>query len=63
MQVRDLEGELDNTRRKSREVFRQAVSSERERITSLQWELEDTRAALLNAQEAVEREEVEMVLP
>lgn len=50
--VRDLEGDLDNTRRKSREVLQQAVSVERDRVTSLQWELEECRATLMNLEES-----------
>eukprot|EP00249_Psilotum_nudum_P020750 c27831_g1_i2 orf=759-2978(-) len=56
--VRDLEGELDNTRWKSREVLQQAVSMEHENLTNLQWELEECRVALttVDEQARVEKE-------
>ncbi|XP_024535765.1 PX domain-containing protein EREX [Selaginella moellendorffii] len=56
IKVRDLEAELDNTRRKSQDVLQQAVSVERERVTELQWELEDCRTALMNAEESLQTE-------
>ncbi|EFJ21378.1 hypothetical protein SELMODRAFT_10704, partial [Selaginella moellendorffii] len=56
IKVRDLEAELDNTRRKSQDVLQQAVSVERERVTELQWELEDCRTALMNVEESLQTE-------
>ncbi|KAL2622104.1 hypothetical protein R1flu_002309 [Riccia fluitans] len=50
--VRDLEADLDTTRRKSREVLQQAVSLERDRVTSLQWELEESRQNIMNLEES-----------
>ncbi|KAG0604689.1 hypothetical protein M758_9G000400 [Ceratodon purpureus] len=52
--VRDLESELDGMRRKSRDVLQQAVWAERERMTSLQWELDDCRVALQSTEETVD---------
>jgi hypothetical protein len=49
--VRDLEGEVDRLRRKGREVLQEAVLTERDHVTSLQWELEECRAALHAAEE------------
>lgn len=49
--MRDLEGELDGMRRKSREVLQQAVWAERERMTNLQWELDDCRVVLQATEE------------
>lgn len=49
-----MEGELDGMRRKSREVLQQAVWAERERMTSLQWELDDCRVALQSSEETVQ---------
>ncbi|KAL3691953.1 hypothetical protein R1sor_005604 [Riccia sorocarpa] len=54
--VRDLEADLDNTRRKSREVLQQAVSLERDRVTSLQWELEESRQNIMNLEESSQSE-------
>jgi hypothetical protein len=56
LKVRDLEGELDGMRRKSRDVLQRAVLLERERVTSLQWELEESRVALQSAEETAQSE-------
>ena len=56
LKVRDLEGELDGMRRKSRDVLQGAVLLERERVTSLQWELEESRVALQSAEETAQSE-------
>lgn len=55
--VRDLEGELDGTRRKSRETLLRVVSMERDNFNNLQWELEEARAALISANEKVQLEQ------
>nr|XP_024395374.1 PX domain-containing protein EREX-like isoform X3 [Physcomitrium patens] len=52
--VRDLESEIDGMRRKSREVLQRAVWAERERMISLQWELDDCRVALQSSEENVQ---------
>ena len=49
-------------RRKSREVLQQAVSLERERVTSLQWELEECRVALQAAEESAQSQQVVVIL-
>eukprot|EP01018_Ginkgo_biloba_P015535 Gb_30818 [translate_table: standard] len=49
--VKDLEGELDNARHKSRETLQQAVLLERERVTQLQWDLEELRRKVLETDE------------
>lgn len=59
LKVRDLEGELDGMRRKSRDVLQRAVLLERERVTSLQWELEESRVALQSAEETAQSELVQ----
>lgn len=41
-------------RRKSREVLQQAVWAERERMTNLQWELDDCRVALQASEETAQ---------
>ena len=56
LKVRDLEGELDGMRRKSRDVLQGAVLLERERVTSLQWELEESRVALQSAEATAQSE-------
>ncbi|KAH9543417.1 hypothetical protein CY35_13G063600 [Sphagnum magellanicum] len=52
--VRDLEGEVDRMRRKGRDVLQEAVLTEREHVTSLQWEVEECRAALATAEETAQ---------
>lgn len=49
--VRDLEVELQKMRQKSMESLQEAVSMEREGYTKLQWELEESRVALIRAEE------------
>ncbi|CAM6111144.1 unnamed protein product [Calypogeia fissa] len=56
IKVRDLEAELDTTRRKSRDVLQQAVSIEREKVTNLLWELEECKTSLMNLEEQSESE-------
>lgn len=60
--MRDLEGELDGMRRKSREVLQQAVWAERERMTNLQWELDDCRVALQASEETSQSLQVYLTL-
>ncbi|KAH7441052.1 hypothetical protein KP509_03G023200 [Ceratopteris richardii] len=47
--VRDLEGELDSSRRKSKDMLQQALSMEQDTINNLQWELEEVRSSLSTA--------------
>ncbi|KAI5084426.1 hypothetical protein GOP47_0000595 [Adiantum capillus-veneris] len=55
--VRDLEGELDSTRRKSKETLHQALSMEQDNINNLQWELAEARASLVNADEQTRQQQ------
>ncbi|XP_010696464.1 PX domain-containing protein EREL1 isoform X2 [Beta vulgaris subsp. vulgaris] len=41
--VKDLEGELETTKEKSKENLQQALSLEKERITKMQWDMEELR--------------------
>ncbi|XP_057958114.1 PX domain-containing protein EREL1 isoform X3 [Malania oleifera] len=41
--VKDLEVELDTTRQKSKENLQQAILVERERVTQMQWDMEELR--------------------
>ncbi|KAL9226755.1 hypothetical protein vseg_002529 [Gypsophila vaccaria] len=41
--VKDLEVELETTREKSKETLQQALSLEKERITKMQWDMEELR--------------------
>lgn len=58
--MRDLESEIDGMRRKSREVLQRAVWAERERMISLQWELDDCRVALQSSEENVQSLQVHL---
>ncbi|CAA6670487.1 unnamed protein product [Spirodela intermedia] len=41
--VKDLEGELESSRQKSKENMQQAILVERERITQMQWDMDELR--------------------
>uniref|UniRef100_A0A1J3GFJ5 PX domain-containing protein n=1 Tax=Noccaea caerulescens TaxID=107243 RepID=A0A1J3GFJ5_NOCCA len=41
--VNDLEGELETTKQRSKENLEQAIMTERERITQMQWDMEELR--------------------
>ncbi|KAF7817259.1 PX domain-containing protein EREL1 [Senna tora] len=41
--VKDLEGELETTKQKSKENLQQAILIERERFTQMQWDMEELR--------------------
>lgn len=56
--VKDLDGELENYRHKSTETLKQAVLLERERVTQLQWDLEELRAKVLETEEKYKLEQV-----
>lgn len=43
LQVKDLEVELETTKQKSKETLQQAILSERERLTQIQWDMEELR--------------------
>lgn len=42
-QVKDLEVELETTKQKSKENLEQAILVERERVTQMQWDMEELR--------------------
>ena len=43
LQVKDLEVELETTKEKSKENLQHALSLEKERITKMQWDMEELR--------------------
>ena len=43
MQVKDLEVELETTKQKSKDNLQQAILIERERVTQMQWDMEELR--------------------
>lgn len=43
MQVNDLEGELETTKQRSKENLEQAIMTERERFTQMQWDMQELR--------------------
>lgn len=42
-QVKDLEVELETNKQKSKENLQQAILMEREKVTQMQWEMEELR--------------------
>lgn len=42
-QVKDLEGELETTKQKSKENLQQALLIERERVNQMRWDMEELR--------------------
>ncbi|KAH9310771.1 hypothetical protein KI387_025806, partial [Taxus chinensis] len=59
--VKDLDGELENYRHKSRETLNQAVLLERERVTQLQWDLEELRRKVFETEENYKLEQAARV--
>lgn len=55
--VKDLEGELENARLKSRETLQQAVLLEREQVTQLQWDLEELRRKVFETEQGYKLEQ------
>lgn len=43
VQVKDLEVELETTKQKNKENLQQAILLEHERVTQMQWEMEELR--------------------
>lgn len=43
MQVKDLEVELETTKQRSKDNLQQAIFVERERVTQMQWDMEELR--------------------
>lgn len=43
MQVKDLEIELEATEQKAKENLQQAILIERERVTEMQWDMDELR--------------------
>ena len=41
-----MEGELDSTRRKSKDLLQRALSMEQDAFNNIQWELEEAKASL-----------------
>lgn len=55
--VKDLEGELETTKEKSKENLQQALSLEKERITKMQWDMEELRRKSLEYEFKLKSEE------
>lgn len=43
LQVKDLEAELETTKQKNKENLQQAILIERERLTQMQWDMEEMK--------------------
>lgn len=59
--VKDLEGDLENARLKSRETLQQAVLLEREQVTQLQWDLEELRRKVFETEQSYKLEQAAKV--
>lgn len=57
-QVKDLEVELETTKQKSKENIEQAIMIERERVTQMQWDMEELRRKSLEMELKLNSREV-----
>ncbi|XP_068668811.1 PX domain-containing protein EREL1-like isoform X2 [Aristolochia californica] len=60
--VKDLEIELDSTKQKAKENLQQAILIERERITQMQWDLEEFRRKSMEMESKFKIEQDEKIL-
>lgn len=58
--MKDLEGELETTKEKSKENLQQALSLEKERITKMQWDMEELRQKSLEFELKLKSQEVHL---
>ena len=57
-QVKDLEVELETNKQKSKENLQQAILMEREKVTQMQWEMEELRHKSLEMELKLKSKEV-----
>lgn len=57
-QVKDLEVELEATKQKSKENIEQAILIERERVTQMQWDMEELRRKSMEMELKLNSEQV-----
>lgn len=60
VQVKDLEGELEVTKQKSKENLQQAIVIERERVTRIQWDMDELRRKYLEMESRLKSEQVDV---
>lgn len=58
IQVRELDVELETTKQRSKENLQQAVLIERERITQMQWDMEEIRRKSMEMEAKLKFEKV-----
>lgn len=58
LQVKDLEVELEATKQKSKENLQHAILIERERITQMQWDMQELRRKSLELESKLKAEQV-----
>jgi biopolymer transport protein ExbD len=58
LQVKDLEVELDTNKQKNKENMQQAILIERERLTQMQWDMEELRRKSLEMELKLKSKEV-----
>ncbi|XP_058110695.1 PX domain-containing protein EREL1-like isoform X3 [Magnolia sinica] len=59
--VKDLDVELDSTKQKSKENLQQAILIERERVTQMQWDMEELRRKYLEMESKLKFEQDEKI--
>lgn len=57
-QVKDLDVELESTKQKNKENLQQAILLERERVTQMQWDMEELRRKCLEMESKLKSEQV-----
>jgi hypothetical protein len=57
-QVKDLEGEVETNKQKSKENLQQALLIERERFTQMQWDMEELRRKSMEMELKLKSEQV-----
>lgn len=57
-QVKDLEEELETTKLRSKENLHQAILMERERVTQMQWDMEELRRKSLEMEFKLKSQQV-----
>lgn len=58
LQVTDLEVELETTKQKNKENLQQAILTEREKLTQMQWDMEELRQKSLRMELKLQSKQV-----
>jgi hypothetical protein len=60
--VKDLEVELEVTKQKNKETLEQAIILERERVTQMQWDMDELRRKCSEMESKLKFEQVRLLL-